>query len=725
MTTQIYNAAIGDHPIVIEAGKFAGQAGGAVTVRCDDTLVLVTATVSKEAREATSFLPLTVDYEERLYAAGKIPGGFFKREGRPTEQAILLCRLTDRSLRPLFPQGLRNDVQVIITALSADQENYLDILSVIGASAALSISDIPFDGPIGAVRVGYIDGQFVLNPTASQMQDSVLNLRLAGTAEGVVMVEAGAKEMAEDTVLQAITLGHEALQEVIQAQERMREEIGKPKGTFTYSELEDEVLEAVRSWGSGKIWSAIDGVDSKQQLSGALDSLHLELLEKLGEVYPEEQLEAGFDKLVKEEVRQGVLRENHRLDWRDMTTVRPINSEVALLPRAHGSGLFSRGETQVLAIATLGTVSDEQILDGLGIEQSKRFMHHYNFPPYSTGETWFLRAPKRREIGHGVLAETALLPLLPEEEEFPYTIRLVSEVLSSNGSTSMASVCAASLALMDAGVPIKSSVAGMAMGFIVEDGRHVILTDIMGMEDALGDMDFKVAGTRQGVTALQMDLKVRGISSDLLRQALAQAREARLFALDRMDETISEAREDLSPYAPRISIIKIDVDKIGLVIGPGGKTIRKIIEETGVKVDVEDDGTIFIASTDAEGSQKAIEMIQALTEEPEIGKIYTGTVRRVTDFGAFVEILPGRDGLVHVSQLADYHVPSVGDVVRVGDEIMVMVIDIDAEDKIRLSRRAVLEGWTPEKARAMDRRPGERRRSEPSRRSEGRPRRGR
>jgi polyribonucleotide nucleotidyltransferase len=725
MTTKVYETAIGDHRIVIEAGKFAGLAGGAVTVRCDDTVVLVTATASKEVREGTSFLPLTVDYEERLYAAGKIPGGFFKREGRPTEQAILLCRLTDRSLRPLFPQGLRNDVQVIITALSADQENYLDILSVIGASAALSISDIPFDGPIGAVRVGYIDGQLVFNPTASQMQDSVLDLRVAGTSEAVVMVEAGAKEVGEEILVQAITLGHEAMQEVIQVQERMREEIGKPKGTFTYLELDDEVWEAVRSWGKGKVWTAVEGVSNKQQLSEELDSLYQDLLETFGEVHPEEQLEAGFDQLVKEEVRQGVLRENHRLDGRDTTTVRPISCEVGLLPRAHGSGLFSRGETQVLTIATLGTVSDEQILDGLGVEESKRFMHHYNFPPYSTGETWFLRAPKRREIGHGALAETALLPLIPEEEEFPYTVRLVSEVLSSNGSTSMASVCAASLALMDAGVPIKSPVAGMAMGFIMEDGRHVILTDIMGMEDALGDMDFKVAGTRQGVTALQMDLKVRGMSSDLLGQALAQAREARLFALDRMDETISEAREDLSPYAPRISIIKIDVDKIGLVIGPGGKTIRKIIEEAGVKVDVEDDGTIFIASTEAEGSQRAIEMIRALTEEPEIGKIYTGTVRRVTDFGAFVEILPGRDGLVHVSQLADYHVSSVEDVVRVGDEIMVMVIDIDAEDKIRLSRRAVLEGWTPEKARAMDKRPGQRRRPESSRRGERYPRRDR
>lgn len=716
----IYKAAIGEHSISIEVGKLAAQAGGAVTVRCDDTVVLATATAAKEVREGTSFLPLTVDYEERLYAAGKIPGGFFKREGRPSERAILLCRLADRSLRPLFPQGLRNDVQVIITALSADQENYLDILSVIGASAALCISDIPFEGPMGAVRVGYVDGDFLFNPTASQMRESTLNLRLAGTSDGLIMVEAGAKEVPEETIVQAMTLGHQAMQEVIRVQERMIEEVGKAKRAFTYLELNDEVLNAVRSWGNGRVMSAVAGVDSKKQLGEALDALHQELLDELGEIHPADQLDAAFEELVKEEVRQAVVKDGRRLDGRDATTIRQISCEVGLLPRAHGSGLFSRGETQALTIATLGTVSDEQILDGLGVEQSKRFMHHYNFPPYSTGETWFLRAPKRREIGHGALAETALLPLIPEEEEFPYTIRLVSEVLSSNGSSSMASLCASSLALMDAGVPIREHVAGIAMGFIAGDDRSVILTDIMGTEDAMGDMDFKVAGTRRGITALQMDLKMRGISSDLLEGALAEAREARLFVLDRMNDTISQPREDLSPYAPRISIIKIDVDKIGLVIGPGGKTIRKIIEETGVKVDVEDDGTVFIASSDADGSRRAVEMVQALTEEPEIGKIYTGTVRRVTDFGAFVEILPGTDGLVHVSQLADYHVPSVEDVVHLGDEIMVMVIDIDAENKIRLSRRAVLEGWTPEKAREMDRKPRQRRRPEPSTRRSAR-----
>jgi polyribonucleotide nucleotidyltransferase len=711
-----FEATIGNHLVSIETGKLAGQAGGAVTVRSGDTMVLVTATASGAAREGTNFLPLTVDYEERLYAAGKIPGGFFKREGRPTEQAILLCRLTDRSIRPLFDRTLRNDLQVIITALSADQEHYLDILSVIGASAALSISDIPFNGPLGAVRVGYVDDQLVFNPTASEMEDSSLDLRLAGTADGAVMVEAGAKEVDEGLIIDAITQGHQAMQEVIAVQRRMAEEIGKPKGVFTYAEIEDEVLDAVSSWGNGRVWAALDGAQSKAEISESLKTLRAELMEKVGEEFPPEQLEAAFDSLVKEEIRRGVLGDNHRLDGRDTKTVRHIGCEVGLLPRAHGSGLFSRGETQVLSIATLGTASDEQILDGLGTQESKRLMHHYNFPPYSTGETRFLRGPKRREIGHGVLAENALAAVIPSPEEFPYTIRLVSEVMSSNGSTSMASICASCLALMDAGVPIKTPVAGMAMGLITDGDRNVILTDIMGKEDAMGDMDFKVAGTRQGITALQMDIKIPRIEADILNRALAQARDARLYALDRMSETISEARPDLSPYAPRITLIKIDVSKIGLVIGPGGKTIRGIIEETGVKIDVDDDGTVLVASTDAEGSRKAVEIIQALTEDPEIGRTYTGKVRRVTDFGAFVEILPGTDGLVHISQLADYHVASVEDVVRVGDEIMVMVVDIDSENKIRLSRRAVLEGWTPEEARARDRKPTQRRRPQSDRR---------
>jgi len=696
-----YETAIGGHSISIETGKLAGQAGGAVTVRSGDTVILATATASKEPREGTDFVPLIVDYEERLYAAGKIPGGFFKREGRPSEQAILLCRLTDRTLRPLFPQGMRNDVQIIITALSADQETYLDILSVIGASAALIISDIPFGGPVGAVRIGLVDGQYVFNPTASQMEGSPLDLRLAGTREAIHMVEAGANQVTEEVILGALKAGHQAMQDVIALQEQMATEIGKPKGDYVFFQTPQEVGEAVRMRIAGRVLETI--TREKGERRQELDDLREGLLSQLD--FPPEVIKAAFDEVVKEEIRKSILREGGRPDGRTNRQIRPISCEVGLLPRAHGSGLFSRGETQLLTIATLGTVSDEQRVNGLTKEGSKRYMHHYNFPPYSTGETWFLRAPKRREIGHGALAEHALLPLIPDEEEFPYTIRLVSEVLSSNGSTSMASVCSSSLALMDTGVPIKAPVAGIAMGLIQEEGRYAILTDIQGLEDAVGDMDFKVAGTRKGITALQMDIKGQGVDYRILEEALAQAREARLFILDKMAETISQPRKELSPYAPRITLIKIDPEKIGLIIGPGGKTIRKIVEETGAKIDVEDDGTVFIASTDGASSEKAVAMIKGLTEEPEVGKIYTGRVVRVTDFGAFVEILPGKDGLVHISQLADYRVPSVEDVVHVGDEIMVMVIDIDAEDKIRLSRRAVLEGWTPEKARAMDRRP--------------------
>ncbi len=696
-----YETAIGGHSISIETGKLAGQAGGAVTVRSGDTVILATATASKEPREGTDFVPLIVDYEERLYAAGKIPGGFFKREGRPSEQAILLCRLTDRALRPLFPQGMRNDVQVIITALSADQETYLDILSVIGASAALVISHIPFGKPVGAMRIGLVDGHYIFNPTASQMEGSPLDLRFAGTREAIHMVEAGANQVTEEVILGALKAGHQAMQDVIALQEQMASEIGKPKGDYIFFQTPQEAKETVRMRTVGRVLETIRR--KKEERRQVLDDLRKELLSQLD--LPPEVIEAALDEVVKEEIRESILREGTRPDGRTNTQIRPISCEVGLLPRTHGSGLFSRGETQVLTIATLGTVSDEQRLNGLTKEESKRYMHHYNFPPYSTGETWFLRAPKRREIGHGALAEQALLPVIPDEEEFPYTTRLVSEVLSSNGSTSMASVCSSSLALMDTGVPIKAPVAGIAMGLIQEDERYAILTDIQGLEDAVGDMDFKVAGTRKGITALQMDIKGEGVDHQMLEEALAQAREARLFILDKMAETISQPRKELSPHAPRITLIKIDPEKIGLIIGPGGKTIRKIVEETGAKIDVEDDGTVFIASIDGTSSEKAVAMIKGLTEDPEVGKIYTGKVVRVTDFGAFVEILPGKDGLVHISQLADYRVPSVEDVVQVGDEVMVMVIDIDAEDKIRLSRRAVLEGWTPEKARAMDRRP--------------------
>ncbi len=700
-----FTAAIGDHPISIETGKLAGQAGGAVTLRCGDTLLLATATMSEEPREGVDFFPLTVDYEERLYAAGRIPGSFFRREGRPHESAILICRLVDRPLRPLFPKDLRNDVQVIITALSHDQEHQIDILAVIGASAALMISNIPFMGPVGAVRVGYIDGQLVFNPTISQMEKSSLDLRLAGTADAVMMVEAGANEVSEELIVEAVKAGHEAMQPIIALQEEMRQQVGKPKSEYTSFTVGEGIRQAVVGFLDGRISKVLNTTTGKEERNKALDALREELVAKLGAEYQQRDVEGVFNDLLRAEVRKRILHESVRPDGRGPEDIRPISCEVGISPRAHGSGLFNRGETQVLTISTLGTLREEQPLDGLYPEESKRFMHHYNFPPYSTGETRRLRGPGRREIGHGALAERALLPVVPPEGEFPYTIRLVSEVLSSNGSTSMASVCGSTLALMDTGVPIRAPVSGIAMGLVKDGDEHRILTDIQGIEDHLGDMDFKVAGTRKGITALQMDIKVKGISYEIMAEALAQAKEARLFILDKMLEVLPEPRSEMSPYAPRITIVKIDPEMIGAIIGPGGKTIRRIQEETGVKIDVEEDGSVYIASTDGPSAQRAKEMVEALVERPEIGKIYTGKVVRIEDYGAFVEILPGQDGMVHISQLADYRVPSVQDVVRLGDEIMVMVIDIDREGKIKLSRQAVLEGWTAEEAREHDRKP--------------------
>jgi len=699
-----FSTTLGTATVTVETGKLAGQAGGAVTVRCGETILLATATSGDAPREGVGFLPLAVDYEERLYAAGRIPGGFFKREGRPSETATLTCRLVDRPVRPLLPKGLRNDVQIMITALCADQEHYLDILAIIGASAALTISDIPFAGPLGAIRIGYADGKLLVNPTASEMEASQLDLRLAGTKDAIIMVEAGASEVSEDIMLQALQEGHQAFQGVIRMQEEMQQAVGKPKKQYPLFNVGDEVCTLVSQRFADRLLSALQQATTKAGRDQALNELRAEAISGFGETYPEAEVVSAFDDCLKGVVRKAILEKGYRPDGRDVKAIRPIGCEVALLPRTHGSGLFTRGETQVLTIATLGTVSDAQTIDGLGSEDKKRYMHHYNFPPYSTGEVSRPRSPGRREIGHGALAERALLPMIPPEEKFPYTIRLVSEVLSSNGSTSMASVCASTLALMDAGVPIKAPVAGIAMGLVKEDQRVAVLTDITGMEDALGDMDFKVAGTAQGITALQMDMKSKGIEPALIRTALEQAREARLSVLDKMLAVIKEARPDLSPYAPRITLIKIDPEKIGAVIGPGGKMIRSIIEQTGAKIDVEDDGTVYIASADGASSDKAVSIIRQLTEVPQIGKIYTGKVVRITDFGAFVEILPGTDGLVHISQLADYRVGKVEDVVKIGDEIMVMIIDIDHEGKIRLSRSAVLEGLTAEQAREKDQR---------------------
>ncbi len=698
-----FTTTFGDGEMTIETGKLAGQANGAVTVRHGDTVILATATAAQEPRPGVDFFPLTVDYEERLYAAGKIPGSFFKREGRPGEQAILLCRLTDRPLRPMFPKGFRNDVNIVITALSADQEHFIDILAIIGASTALTISDIPFNGPVAAVRVGYVDGQFVFNPTSSQMDKSILDLRLAGTKEAVIMVEAGASEVTEELMLEALQKGHAAMQPVIALQEKMRAELGKPKREFALHLLSDELKNAVKGKLNGRITATIKEKGVKSERNESMDALKKEMIGAFTGTYEPTDVTEAFEYQVKSELRAMVLNEGRRADGRDYTTIRPITAEVGLLPRAHGSGLFTRGETQVLTIATLGMPSESQRIDTLSTDDEKRFMHHYNFPPYSVGEARSSRGPGRREIGHGALAERALAEVIPDSTEFPYTVRLVSEVMSSNGSTSMASVCGSTLALMDAGVPIKAPVAGVAMGLISEGDKYAILTDIIGMEDFLGDMDFKVAGTAEGITALQLDLKLQGVPPELLHKALMQAREARLFILGKMLDVMPEPRTDISQYAPRITVTKIDPEKIGALIGPGGKNVRKLQEEFGVKVDIEEDGTVFISSTTREGTLLALERIRGMTETPKIGNIYTGKVVRVEEFGAFVELSPGVDGMVHKSQLADFPVNNVRDVVKLGDEVMVMVTGIDDAGKIRLSRQAVLEGWTVEQAQEKDR----------------------
>ena len=703
MNVHRFTAMLGDEEIIIETGKLAQQAGGAVTVQQGDTLLLVTATMARAPREGIGFFPLTVDFEERLYAAGRIPGSFFRREGRPTESATLTMRLVDRPIRPLFPKDLRNDVQVVITPLSQDDEHQTDILAIIGASAALTISDVPFEGPVGAVRIGLVDGELVVNPSITQMEDSLLDLRLAGTAAAILMVEAGANEVDEQTMVAALKLGHEAIQDVIRVQEDMREAVGKPKRDYPHFVIADELRAIVREKVADRLPEAIFGATSKKERDDRIRALQEELMEALADEWDKGDIGEAMDEVVREIVRRRTIEEGIRADGRDPYTIRPLSAEVGLLPRPHGSGLFTRGETQVLSVATLGTPREEQMLDDLSPEETKRYIHHYNFPPYSTGETRPMRGPKRREIGHGALAERALLPMIPDNGEFPYTLRVVSEVLSSNGSTSMASVCGSTLALMDAGVPIKAPVAGIAMGLMTEGEKYRILTDIQGMEDHLGDMDFKVAGTRRGITALQMDIKVAGLSYEVLGEALEQARQARFQILDVIEETIPAPRPTLSPYAPRMTIIHVDPDKLGAVIGTGGKTVRSIQDMFDVRIDIEDDGTIYIASTNGPAAEKAQRMIEELTEEAELGHIYTGKVVRVTDFGAFVEILPGTDGMVHISQLADHRVDTVRDVVNVGDEIMVMVTDVSPEGKIRLSRRAVLEGWTLEQAQAADR----------------------
>jgi polyribonucleotide nucleotidyltransferase len=678
--------------LVIESGRVAWQADGAVTVQYGETIVLATAVASREPRPNIDFFPLTCDFEERLYAAGKIPGGYIKREGRPSTDAILASRLTDRPLRPLFPKGFRNDVQVIVTPLAVDQENDPAILSIIGASAALTISDIPFNGPVGAVRMGYVDGELVVNPTTSQLGQSKLDLIMAATRDAVVMVEAGAHEVPEDIILEALRVGHETIQSIIDLQERLREACGKEKREFPLKTAPEDLVTAVQEYVGDRLHDNLVHA-SKVERESAVDALEDEVrahFEDQG--WDPVDIKTVFESLLKRTVREMILKENLRPDGRSRIEIRPLSIEVGVLPRVHGSGLFSRGQTQALTIATLGSTSDEQIIDGLGLDESKRYMHHYNFLPFSTGETRPLRGPGLRGLCYGILAARALETVIPSQEEFPYTIRLVSEILSSNGSTSMAATTGSTLALMDAGVPIKAPVSGIAMGLITgEDGEYAILTDIQGVEDALGDMDFKVTGTREGVTAIQMDIKVAGLTREIMVQALQQARDARLIILDKIHEVISEPREDLSPYAPRITRIQINPDKIGTVIGPGGKMIKKIIEETKASIDIEDDGSVFVASSDSQAAQKAIDIIRSLTAEVEVGQSYNGTVKRIMDFGAFVEVLPGKEGLVHISQLAPYRVNRVEDVVNVGDRLEVKVTGIDSMGRINLSHRALLE----------------------------------
>jgi len=703
----VYTTEIGGKTITIKTGKLAMLAGGAVTVQQGESVLFATATMNTKAREGIDFFPLRVDYEERMYAGGRIPGGFFRREGRPSESATLLARLTDRPLRPLFPKDMRNDVHVMMYSFSSDEQVQLDMLGIVGASAALTISNVPFAGPVAAIRVGRINGEFVYNPTYSEMAETDLDLRLAGTRDAILMVECGSEEVDEATMVAAIEAGHQAMLPLIDLQERMREDVGKPKSGYTSSGVDPEVANAVKSFIGDRLEALFAEPHAKAELYESVDALRDETVSELtqDETVSEKDVVNAYHDLEKDIVRARIIKQGQRPDGRGLDEIRHLSSEVDLLPRTHGSGLFTRGETQVLTLATLGTPRDRQELDGLSPVDEKRYIHHYNFPDFSVGEAGRARSAGRREIGHGALAERALIPVLPTQEQFPYTMRLVSEVLSSNGSTSMASVCGSTLALMDAGVPISKPVAGIAMGLVMEDDEYRVLTDIQGLEDHLGDMDFKVAGTKDGITALQMDIKIKGITPQIMSEALERARVARMAILESIKEGIPAPREDLKDYAPRMTVINIDPEKIGAVIGPGGKVIRSIQDETGAAIDIQDDGSVFIAAADGPSAREARERIERLTEEAVVGRIYTGRVVRTTNFGAFVEILPNRDGLVHISQLDTERVESVEDVARVGDEITVMVTNIDPQGKIRLSRQAVLEGWTPEEALERDRRP--------------------
>ena len=687
-----FSTEFGGRTLTIETGKIAKQANGAVLVRYGETAVVVAVTGTDTPREGVDFFPLTVDFEEKMYAVGKIPGGFLRREGRPAETAILTSRLIDRPIRPMFPDGYHNDVQIVATAVSVDPDNAPDIPAMIGASCALSISDIPFEGPIAGVRVGLIDGQFIVQPTVEQAKVSELNLAVAGTKDAILMVEAGAKEVSEEVMLDAIWFAHGEIKKLVEFQEKIQAEVGKPKMDFEVYTPPAELAQEIEAYGEPKIHDALMDPD-KLHRDKMVSEAKEEILAHFTELYPDNEIDIAHvvAKLVKRVFRHIITVDKIRPDGRALDEIRPISCEVGLLARPHGCSLFTRGQTQVLNCLALAPLRDAQTLETLAGDIQKRYIHHYNFPPYSVGETKPLRSPGRREIGHGALAERALLPVIPSEEEFPYTIRLVSEVLESNGSSSMASTCASTLSLMDAGVPIKAPVSGVAMGLVKEGENFTILTDIQGLEDANGDMDFKVAGTSKGITAIQMDIKVDGLTRDILQAALAQAKKGRAFILGKMLECISEPRKQLKKYAPKITTIKVNPEKIKDIIGPGGKVIKKIVEDTGAQIDINDDGTVYIAAADSASADAAIKTIQDITAEPEVGKVYTGKVTRIMNFGAFVEFMPGREGLVHISQLAKERVEKVEDVVSVGDEIVVKLVEIDSKGRLNLSRKACLK----------------------------------
>jgi polyribonucleotide nucleotidyltransferase len=681
----------GNNDLILETGKIAKQANGSVTVYYGGTVVLVTACMSREIKESQDFFPLTVEYQEKTYAAGRIPGGFFKREGRPSESEILTARLIDRPIRPLFPEGLLNEVQIMAIVLSSDGENDPDILAVIGASAALTISDIPFNGPLACCRVGWVNNKFILNPTYAELESSDLDVVVAANAKGVVMLESKAKEVSEEVYLEAVKFGFNNLQSIISLQEELKKQCGQVKADIQFKKIDPALRQKIEELAKDRL-KEVYKLTKKEEREEEVALLAKELEENLTlEGYAVCDIKTGLLEVEKEQVRKKILNENVRLDGRGFKDIRPIKAEVSVLPRTHGSSLFTRGQTQSLAVTTLGTGEDEQLIEALEGEKYKSFMLHYSFPPFSVGETAPVRGPGRREIGHGALAERALLAVMPSKEKFPYTIRVVSEILESNGSSSMATVCAATLSLMDAGVPIKDAVGGIALGLIKEDKKAVILTDITGLEDHFGDMDFKVAGTKNGMTAVQLDLKIDGIGIDLLDSCLLQAQEGRMFVLEKINAALAYPRQQLSAYAPRIDIVKVNPEKIGELIGPGGKNIKKIIAQTGAAIDIQDDGNVLVSSTDAVKSEEAIKMIKAITEDIEVGRIYIGKVKRIVAFGAFCEIAPGKDGLVHVSELAGNFVKNVEDVVKLGDEIKVKVIGIDELGRINLSKKQAEE----------------------------------